>query len=153
MRKSSWWIFLVLLILDQWSKYLVMKNMYLGQSIPLITDVFHLTYIINPGAAFGLLANQQLFFIFVAVGVLLGGLWGIHKFSEQYGKLFVYGIVIFMAGAVGNLIDRIRFAGVVDFLDFRIWPIFNLADIGIVCGAALLGWTLWKADKKEGIEL
>ena len=65
MRKSSWWIFLVLLILDQWSKYLVMKNMYLGQSIPLITDVFHLTYIINPGAAFGLLSNQQLFFIFV----------------------------------------------------------------------------------------
>ena len=87
------------------------------------------------------------------MGVLLGGLWGIHKFSEQYGKLFVYGIVIFMAGAVGNLIDRIRFAGVVDFLDFRIWPIFNLADIGIVCGAALLGWILWKADKKEGIEL
>ena len=153
MWKSSWWIFFCLLIVDQWSKYLVMKNMYLGQSIPLISDIFHLTYIINPGAAFGLLADQQLFFIFVAVVVLLGGLWGIHKFSAQYGKPFFYGILVFMSGAVGNLIDRIRFAGVVDFLDFRIWPIFNLADIGIVCGAALLGWTLWKADEKERIEL
>lgn len=153
MWKSSGWIFLGLLILDQWSKYFVMENMDLGQSVPLIKNVFHLTYIINPGAAFGLFANQQLFFIFVALVVLLSGLWGIQKFSGRYEKLFVYGVAVFISGAVGNLIDRIRFAGVVDFLDFRIWPIFNLADIGIVCGAALLGWILWKADKKERIEL
>ena len=115
------YILLILwLLLDQWTKYYIMNHFMLGESLVVIPNVFHLTYIINRGAAFGMLANQRWFFL------------------------------LLVSGAIGNGIDRYMLHGVVDFFDFRIWPIFNVADIGICVGVALVVYYLFtlKDDDK-----
>ncbi len=126
-----------LLAIDQSSKWLVMRQMAQGESIPVIDRVFYLTYIRNPGAAFGMLPYRTAFFITVTIIVILG----IIAFFKQMPKgkiLLKAGLALQVGGAVGNLIDRMRFGHVVDFFDFRIWPVFNVADIGIVVGMAIL---------------
>ena len=109
------------LLLDQGTKWIVEENMRLGDSIKIIPDVFHFTYIINRGAAFGILENQRVFFILAALLMAGFGLWALWKF-RHYGNFFVYGVAGMIGGAIGNLLDRIRLSGVVDFFDFRIWP-------------------------------
>lgn len=127
----------VVLILDQLSKYVVRVNMELYQSIPVIENIFHITYIRNPGAAFGILAQQTLFFIIITSAVLIGmAVFYRHIINE--GPLVQWSMGMVAGGAVGNLIDRVRYGEVVDFFDFRIWPVFNIADIAIVLGVGLL---------------
>ncbi|WP_031516121.1 signal peptidase II [Desulfofalx alkaliphila] len=128
---------LVVLFLDLWSKYIVMTKLNLYQSIPVIENIFHITYIHNPGAAFGILANQTTVFIVVTVLVLLGIAF-FYKHIKNEGLPVQLALGMVAGGAVGNLIDRIRYGEVVDFLDFRIWPVFNLADTFIVIGVAFL---------------
>lgn len=140
-----------IMLLDQATKLLVEENMILGESIPIIPNIFHLTYVHNRGAAFGIFPDQQAFFILCGVIMTLAGLWGMHKF-KHYGNFFLYGIAGMIAGALGNLIDRIRIASVVDFFDFRIWPVFNVADIAIVCGAAAIIWSFWQEEKREKVK-
>lgn len=126
-------LFAAILVLDQAAKLFITTSMTPGESIPVINSIFHITLVLNPGAAFGLLANQQ--WVFVACGV--GLLWAfLHYYSrlQQTGPFLRYGCVAMLAGAMGNLIDRIESGLVIDFLDFRIWPVFNIADIAIVGG-------------------
>ncbi|MFZ5649475.1 MAG: signal peptidase II [Bacillota bacterium] len=139
-------ISLAVLILDQASKYLIMANMTLNQSVPVITDVFHITYIRNPGAAFGLMAYRTTFFIAVSILVILG----IFIFYKKYGGKGAVPVTLGLiaGGALGNLVDRVRFGEVVDFLDFRVWPVFNLADSAIVVGAGLLMIVFWRLEGK-----
>lgn len=125
------------LLVDRYSKFITMNKMVEGESIPLWPNVFHLTYIQNPGAAFGLLAGQTWFFIAVTVLVLLAMLFSI-RWIKQAGPLYQWALGLIAGGAAGNLIDRIRFARVVDFLDFRVWPVFNLADTAIFIGVGLI---------------
>ncbi|HPU35300.1 MAG TPA: signal peptidase II [Bacillota bacterium] len=130
-------IIAVVLLLDQGSKAAVQLWMYQGESIPIIKHVFHLTYILNPGAAFGFLAYQTNLFIIVTVVLVLGVL--LFYRSLPLERVFVrYGLALVVGGALGNLVDRLRFGKVVDFLDFRVWPVFNLADSAIVIGVCLL---------------
>ena len=100
-------VLIIWLLLDQLTKYYVMNHFLLGESLPVIPNVFHLTYIINGGAAFGMLASQRWFFLLVA------------------------------------FVDRYMIHGVVDFFDFRVWPIFNVADIGICIGVAFVVFYLF----------
>ena len=125
-----------LILADQAIKFLVVSLMELGESIPVFAGIFHITYIENPGAAFGLFANQRL--VFIVAGILV-----IAAACLMYRRLMLLG------GAVGNLIDRLRIGGVIDFLDFRIWPVFNIADIGICVGVALLMYALIYDTEKE----
>ena len=111
--------------------------MYQGESIPIVKQVFHLTYILNPGAAFGFLAYQTNLFIIVTAGLVLGVLL-FYRSLPLERVLVRYGLALVVGGALGNLVDRLRFGKVVDFLDFRVWPVFNLADSAIVIGACLL---------------
>ena len=136
------------MLLDQASKYLIEEKMRLGQSISVIPDVFHITYVLNSGAAFGLFPQQKYFFIASAILMVLFGVYGIQKWS-YYGEYFIYGVGAMIAGALGNLIDRVRLSAVVDFFDFRIWPVFNIADIAIVCGAMAIVWSFWLEEKRE----
>ncbi len=125
------------LALDQWSKWLVMTRMAQDESIPLINNIFYLTYVRNPGAAFGMLPYRTVFFIIVTVLVLVG----IVIFFKRIpgGRVLLKtGLALQVGGAVGNLIDRVRFGHVIDFFDFRVWPVFNVADIGIVIGVGIL---------------
>ena len=138
-------ILIAVVIFDQFTKYLVQNMMQEGSSITVIDGLFHLTYIFNRGAAFGMLEDQQWLFIFVAA-VLVAAVAYLQKEIKTADKFTKYGVAILTGGAIGNLIDRIRINKVVDFLDFLIWPIFNVADIAICVGVGMLLWTTIKSS-------
>lgn len=145
------WFFvlpLAVVILDQFSKYIVVENMALGESIPIIEEVFHLTYILNPGAAFGMFAHNRLFFIAIAVIVIGIIIWARREILASPWEVKA-GCGLFLGGAIGNLIDRARQGLVIDFFDFRIWPVFNIADIAICIGVGLIIWNLLKTELKR----
>ncbi|TCL40241.1 signal peptidase II [Anaerospora hongkongensis] len=140
---------MAVVVIDQWSKYYVQTHMSLGMSIPLIPSVFHLTYILNPGAAFGILENQRTFFVIVGL-LMIGAVVYLYPRIPANMRLLRLGTGLMMGGAVGNVIDRIQTGHVVDFFDFRIWPIFNIADIAIVVGVSCIIYTLlFIAEKKD----
>ena len=134
--------------LDQTSKAAVQLWMYQGESIPVASHFFYLTYILNPGAAFGLMAYKTTLFIAVTV-VLLAGVAVGYRHIRAGSPLLRYALGLIVGGALGNLADRLRYGQVVDFLDFRVWPVFNLADTAIVIGACLLVMELVKDRSKE----
>jgi signal peptidase II len=137
-----------ILFFDQFSKFLITKNLFLGQSIPIIKGFFHLTPVHNRGAAFGILKNQVVFLIFVSLFAIVL-IYSNLKRRDAGNKISLHRVALglILAGALGNLIDRLCYGYVIDFLDFRIWPVFNLADSAITIGAVLLGWSLLKESK------
>ncbi len=142
-------LFFCIIFLDQAVKYVVKSGMILGESIPLVPHIFHLTYVLNPGAAFGVLENQRIFFVLMGV-VLLFCIWKYYPKIRRMDTILHYGCVALAAGAVGNLIDRIQNGLVVDFLDFRIWPVFNIADIAIVVGVLCMIYAmLFRMEEEE----
>lgn len=127
------------LILDQISKLWVSRQLSLQQTVPVIPNIFHLTLVHNRGAAFGILRNQLFLFIGVSCAAIV---YIVLMMRRSCGRLQQTGLSLVLAGALGNLIDRLVLGYVVDFLDFRVWPVFNLADSAICVGAGLLAWTL-----------
>ncbi|ACL69688.1 signal peptidase II [Halothermothrix orenii] len=138
-------VVLIVILLDQMVKLLVMEKMKVSESIPIIKDVFHLTYVQNRGAAFGILPGRRYLFIVITVVVISFLL--IYYYKTRGSGMVTLSTGLIIGGALGNLIDRIRFGYVVDYLDFRIWPVFNLADSSVVIGAALLILYLWQQEK------
>lgn len=129
-----------IIFLDQASKFLALKFLHLNTPVPLIKNFFNLTLVHNRGAAFGLLQNQLVLFVLVslfAIGLIFYNLK--NKTNSVVMKL---SLSLILAGAAGNLIDRLRLGFVVDFLDFRVWPVFNLADSVITVAAVALTWEL-----------
>jgi signal peptidase II len=124
-------------ILDQISKIYIIKTMEVGNSIPVIENIFHITYVKNPGAAFGILQHQTGLFIAIAVLLLAAVLYFYPRLPQGYPLIRV-AIGLQAGGAVGNLLDRVRTGYVTDFFDFRVWPVFNVADMAIVVGVGLL---------------
>ena len=143
-------IAILVVIIDQFTKYYVQSHMALGESIPVIENIFHWTYILNDGAAFGLFAGARWIFIAIAFFVMFCVCY-FRKDIAELGSWSTYGTCLFAGGAIGNLIDRARTGVVVDFFDFRIWPVFNVADIAICVGVGMLVWSTLKSDllKKE----
>ena len=125
--------FVAVVAIDQYVKRLVVNSMTPGESIPVIKGFLHLTYVLNPGAAFGILPNQRLFFM-IAGGVLLVGSFLLYPKLKKSDNILKFGMTGLLSGAVANLIDRIQSGLVVDFVDFRVWPVFNIADVAIVVG-------------------
>ena len=146
-RMTAAFIFFNLLLVDQLVKYYVDMTMLPGESIPVLPGVFHITYVLNPGAAFGIFQNQQWLFLVVAAAFCIVFLRFYTRLSRS-GALLHYGGVLLASGAVSNMIDRVRTGHVVDFCDFRIWPVFNIADIAIVFGVLCLLWALF-VQKRE----
>jgi signal peptidase II len=137
-----------ILICDRLSKFLVMNRMIEGESIPIIPSFLYLTYVRNQGAAFGFLQGQVIFLSAIAVVCLLFILTQWKKIMER-GPFVRWGVVISLVGAIGNLIDRLRWGAVIDFVDVIIFPpIFNIADVAIVFGVALLFWEVLVNDRK-----
>lgn len=132
-------------IIDQLSKLWIMVNFSLYEQLTVIPGFFNLVYVTNTGAAFGFLAGdksrlRQIFFVGVAI-VALGIIVYAYGHLKKQGKIFIYSLGLIGGGAIGNLIDRLRFGSVVDFLDFYLgnyhWPAFNAADSAITVGVAL----------------
>lgn len=137
----------LIFLADRVTKQIVMSQMVEGQSIPLLPPFFYLTYVQNQGAAFGLLQGQVALLSAIAVLCLL---FILTQWKKIMGKSpFVrWGVVISLVGAVGNLIDRVRFGAVIDFLDIRVF-VFNIADAAIVFGVGLLFWEVLVHDRKS----
>lgn len=141
-------IIMAVLLFDQGSKATVQMLMHRGESIAVVPPVFYLTYILNPGAAFGILPNQKVLFIITGL-LLVMGVLAVYRKIPSGKTLLRSGLGLILGGALGNMIDRLRYGGVVDFLDFRVWPVFNLADTAIFIGACLLVWELLKDSSKS----
>ncbi len=137
MRKIFWFVAALAFVADRLSKAVVIRLMTPDQSIPVIPGVFHLTLVKNPGAAFGMLANQRTLFLVIAVVVIVAVLYYSRLIGPEHTLLQV-SLGLQLAGAAGNLVDRAASGLVVDFLDVRIWPVFNVADSSIVIGTGLL---------------
>ena len=143
-----WLTSIGVLLLDQFSKYWVMTHFLPGESRVLIDHILNLTYVNNPGAAFGILAGKSWFFLIcAALVVIIFSLYN-HRYSPPALVQFFMGLMV--GGAIGNFIDRWRFNAVVDFLDLGWWPVFNFADTAIVCGGLLLMlYLLFKGGNEE----
>lgn len=141
-------VVVIVMFFDQLSKFYIQTHMVPGMSIPVVKDVFHITYVLNPGAAFGLFEHQTLFFLIVAVGLVAGAIYFYPRIPQQY-QLLRFGIGLMVGGAIGNVIDRIKTGYVVDFFDFRIWPVFNIADAAIVCGVGCIVFTMIYLHKED----
>lgn len=139
----------IILSLDQLTKLLVTKNLLLNQSVPIIKGVFHITLIHNRGAAFGILKNQILLFVFTSIFAII--LIYFNLKNNRYKKSYSIFLSLILAGALGNLIDRLFFGFVIDFLDFRIWPVFNIADSAITIGAILLAWSMLRSTDNRAL--
>jgi len=137
-------------ILDQVVKNIVRSDILIGETIPLINGVFHITHVVNSGAAFGVLGNATWLLIILSILIIGGVIYIIEsrKFDCIWQRL---GLAFTLGGALGNLMDRIVFRQVTDFLDFRLinFPVFNIADIFIVVGAIILIITIIFARKPE----
>jgi len=128
--------------LDQATKWLIVQWLREpGVSVLVLWPVFSLTYVTNTGAAFGLFANQNLLFIFIAVAVIAVILF-FYRYLLADHLLLRISLALQLGGALGNLLDRLRLGYVVDFLDFRVWPVFNVADSAITIGVLLLIYNL-----------
>ncbi len=134
------------ILTDQASKYVIARHMALHESVPVIPGFFHITYILNKGAAFGFLENKQWLFIAVAAALFL--LYFIFRKHIPKKRIVRCGMGFLLGGALGNAVDRFFFGAVTDFFDFRVWPVFNVADIGIIIGVGLLVLYCWTHDSE-----
>lgn len=128
---------LCIIIIDQLSKYFIKESLSLYESIPIIKNFLHITYVQNTGAAFSILQGKTLFFSIISILIIILIVYGVFK-APVTKKSHRYVLSAIVGGAIGNLIDRIKFGYVVDFIDFRVWPVFNIADCAIVIGVILL---------------
>lgn len=143
--------------LDQVTKIYIHTHFQLGESVTVIENLFNLTYVRNPGAAFGFLAEshpefREIFFLAIPPIAMIIIFLILRGVSDK-DRLQVFALSNIFGGAIGNYIDRLRFRYVIDFLDFHIkekysWPSFNIADSAIVLGVMILMYLMW-IEKKE----
>lgn len=154
--------FIVLLFLDQYTKYLTVKNLEVSESIDFIKGFLQFTYVRNKGASFGMMQGQRTIFIILTCVVLPIMLFFYFKISviinicEEYVnsmkfKMLNISLMLMFIGAIGNFIDRIRFSYVIDFLDveFIDFPVFNLADCYITVGTGIMLVMMFLMKEKE----
>ncbi|TFG97904.1 MAG: signal peptidase II [Calditrichales bacterium] len=175
--KNNWILlatsFLVI-IMDQVSKYLIKSSMYLYESFDVLGDFFRITYVENPGMAFGIrMENKTLFTMLSIVAAIIVFIYLIRMSKEQFS--FRFALALIMGGAIGNLIDRLLEGKVVDFFDVEFfdisipdfsflfiefpgyamtrWPVFNIADSAVTCGMLLIFWYILfqNSPEKQGI--
>jgi len=137
-------IAIIVVLVDQITKFLIKINFELNQTLPIIKSIFHLTYIQNTGAGFGILKSQTLILIFISLIVIGIILYYISSIKEKE-KLLQILVGFVLGGTIGNLIDRLTYGFVIDFLDFQIWPIFNAADSFVTIGVIGLVIYLWES--------
>ncbi len=147
--KKIWGITGIIIVLDQCIKYLFTTSITFGESIQLIPQFFSFTLVKNTGVAFSLFAGSQIPIIVVSIVILyLLFIWVLKQKKDRW-NILSFGLLF--GGIIGNLLDRIFRAGVIDYLDFNLFgydfPIFNLADIAVVIGACFLILIMWKEER------
>lgn len=139
---------------DQLSKLYIDRRFALYESLKVLENFFHITYVRNKGAAFGILADSAYrvpFFSAVALLAVVGILWYLRQVPDDQ-RVQQVGLSLVLGGAIGNLVDRVRLGEVIDFIDVHWhryhWPAFNVADIAICVGVGLLLLGLWRSEQQ-----
>ncbi|WP_428897676.1 signal peptidase II [Parelusimicrobium proximum] len=149
-NKKTILIIFLLFVLDRFSKELALRTIAVSGPAE-IFKYFHLTYVENSGVAFGIGQNGNAVFIVIMIVILAFLFKSWRELSAIYRPWGYTGMCMIIAGAFGNLYDRVMYGFVIDYFDFKVWPVFNVADSYVCVGAALLmlGILLEKKDKKE----
>jgi signal peptidase II len=159
--KRKYWVLLILCVaiiaMDQWTKDVVQQRLALYQRVEVLQGFFNLTHVRNPGGAFGIFGGEKGglgSWLFVVVSlVAVGSILFLFVKTREGEKTLSFSFSLVLSGAVGNLIDRLRFGEVVDFLDFYLysyhWPAFNVADSAICVGIGLMAFDLLIRDRKR----
>lgn len=150
MKKKIITISIIILIIDQLIKHLVMKSFIYKKVYTIIPNFFYLTYIKNTGGAWSILSGNTLFLLIVSIMCIIGIAYYLYKnHNISVSECIYYGLLL--GGIIGNLIDRISYKGVIDYIGLIFgryyFPIFNIADICIVCGIILLLINGWIGEK------
>ena len=122
-----------------------------GESLPVIKNFLHMTIVHNTGIAFGLFRDRGIVFIIIPVIALILLIFNIYYYrqnNEGLSRTYIVAFSLILAGAIGNLYDRIVFGYVIDFIDFRVWPVFNIADSAITIGACLVAFKCFQLAKR-----
>lgn len=141
---------MIVVALDQVTKAVALASLEAGETTPVIDGVLHWTLQRNPGAAFGIAPRFPLVFTILAAGISAAIIVSLKRMPDR-AHVLTFGLVL--GGAVGNLIDRIVrppgvFRGhVIDFIDLRVWPVFNIADSAVVVGVLVLLIVSWRAER------
>ncbi len=153
--KVGWWVLPLvaglIVILDQFTKYLVVSNLELYESwipIPALARWLEILYVTNTGAAFGLFQTANLVFIIVAILVSSVILF-YYRYVPDGQWLLRVSLGMQLGGALGNLIDRVRVGYVIDFINTHIWPVWNVADMSLIGGVILMAFLLLREDRAE----
>lgn len=144
-------IVLLLIALDQWSKDLVREQIALGSEvypIPFLAPFFRFTYVKNTGAAFGIFQNANTPLLILSILISLVVLWLYFK-AEDEPLVFRISLAMMLGGAIGNMIDRIRFGFVIDFIAVGRFPVFNIADSAVTVGVAIMLIAMLIQERKE----
>lgn len=144
----------VVLVLDQASKAAVMR--YLEPGIPWspiepLRRVFSLTYVTNTGAAFGIFPQLGNYYVFIVLAIVVALFVFYRRFASSHWLMTIC-LGLQVGGALGNLVDRLRLGHVVDFLDFKVWPVFNVADSCVVIGVAVLAYLILRESPEENAQ-
>ncbi len=158
--KRKYWVLLIfcvgILLLDQWTKSMVVEKLPLYHRVEVIQGFFNLTHVRNTGGAFGIFGGQKsstgsLVFVIVSL-IAIGAIIFLFIKIKESERTLALSFSLVLSGALGNLIDRLRYGEVVDFLDFHLsdyhWPAFNVADSAICIGIGLLALELLRRDHK-----
>ena len=157
LTRSQFDIFLAIMItflvicVDRLSKLFFSDLLVYGESLPIIRNVLHMTMVHNTGIAFGFFKDQGITFIvipIVAAVLLVFNIYYYRQNNEVLSRIYIIAFSLILGGAIGNLIDRIVYGHVIDFIDFRVWPVFNIADSAITIGAALIAYKCFKLSVK-----
>lgn len=141
-------LIILVLALDQITKFIIRANFSIGQTLPVIPDILHITYVQNRGAAFSLFRNMPIMTVLLpicmVIGCLVVGVY-LYRKSQRVPALF---LALVAAGGIGNLVDRLSLGYVTDMIDFRVFPVFNVADIAVTVGCVLLLIWILKSDRE-----
>jgi len=143
-----WTVAAVVLATDQVTKALIVRNLPIGMPwnpIPFLRPIVNITHVANSGAAFGLLQDRGTFFALVAIAVSAAILYYGHLIPEHQWWLSL-SLGLQLGGALGNLTDRLHYGYVIDFIEVRYSPVFNVADTAIVVGGLILAYYLWREE-------
>ena len=149
-----WIIIVAVIALDQFTKYLIVHSLALGESMPVIKNFLDFTYTLNKGASFSIFQGQRVIFIIITIAVLIFVFWALKRVPKDM-RLFRVFLALFCGGTIGNLIDRIYLGSVIDFVNLGWFPVFNVADSCIsvsaimICAMLLFGKPSRLLDKKK----
>ena len=130
----------LIIFFDRITKIYFSNFLSLGESLPVVRHVLHFTVVHNTGIAFGFFRDQGIVFIFIPVIAVVLLIFNIYfyKNNKALSQIYIVAFSLILGGAIGNLIDRIFFGYVIDFIDLRVWPVFNIADSAITVGAFII---------------